>query len=219
MPGLMVGRVRAVVLGVMAAVAAAPAAQGQAYPRWQVEASLDHTGSASAYGVIADGVGGGYEVVQMEAVRYSVGVSRLTRVIPRTSLRVGLSLANRGFTERTRTPTETEYHEVDLLYLGAPVTVGYNLVNASPGLRPVVEAGVVPEVLLRGDAVSEFDYDLSSTGLSWLVSMGLKYNLRNGRSLLLAPELRMAARGYSRRGVGLAEYEPSTLGLKLGVQF
>jgi hypothetical protein len=217
MPRFVVRHVRAVMLG-LAVLAAAPAAQGQSYPHWQVEASLDYTGSASMSSMIVEQLGGGFQISQVEAVRYSVGVSRLARVLPRTSLRVGLSLANRGFTERTTTGEQSTDREVDLLYLGAPITLGYNLVNASPGLRPVAEVGVVPELLMRED-VSEFDYDLRETGVSYLVSMGFKYNLRSGRAVLLAPELRIGVRDYSRPMPGTLDYRPSTVGLKLGYQF
>lgn len=215
---LLVGRVRVVVLG-LAALAVAPAAQGQSYPGWQVEASLDHTGPGTVTGIIAETPTGGYQVNQTETVRYSVGASRLVWVLPRTSVRVGLSLANRGFSERTSTPTETSTREVDLLYLGAPITLGYNLVNASRGVRPVIEAGVVPELLVREDVGGIAQYDLRDTGISWLVSMGLKYNTGNGRAVLLAPEARIAARDYSRPGPGMSDYHPVTVGLKLGVQF
>lgn len=216
---LVVGRARAVVLALVALAAAAPVAHGQSYPHWQVEASLDHTGSSSMSTVFAEGPAGGFQISQQEAVRYSVGASRLVRVLPRTSLRLGLSLANRGFAERTTTPTETSTREVDLLYLGAPITLGYNLVNASRGLRPVIEAGVVPELLVREDASDFVEYDLRDTGISYLVSMGFKYNMEGGRAVLLAPEARFAAGDYSRPGPGRLDYHPMTVGLKLGVQF
>ena len=39
---------RAALLGLFALAAAAPAAKAQSHPRWQVEASVDHTGSEHA---------------------------------------------------------------------------------------------------------------------------------------------------------------------------
>jgi hypothetical protein len=158
----------------------------------------------------------------METVRYSVGASRLTQVAPRVSVRFGLSLANKGFAERSRTTTadgtRTSERQVDFLYLGAPITLGYNLVNRHPGLVPFVEAGVVPELLVRRDE-SAFQYDLRDTGLSYLGSFGVKYNLESGRALVLAPELRIAAREYSNNTPGTLEYRPVSVGIKLGVQF
>jgi hypothetical protein len=200
-------------------LAAAPAVQAQAQPRWQVEVSLDQTGSQSMHGVIADGPAGGSELSQVEAVRYSVGASRLARVAARTSLRFGLLLANKGYTERhSENGGDPSNRHVDLLYLGAPITVGYNLVNPHRGLAPFVEAGVVPELLLREDE-SAFDFDLRRTGLSYLVNLGVKYNLESGRALVLAPEARFAARECSGGAPGSREFRPITVGIKLGVQF
>jgi hypothetical protein len=107
---------------------------------------------------------------------------------------------------------------VEFLYLGAPLTVGYNLVNPRRGLKPFVEAGVVPELLLRQDE-STFRFDLRKTGLSYLVGFGVKYNLKDGRALVLGPEARFAAHEYSRPTPGTLEFRPMTIGLKLGVQF
>lgn len=223
MPTLLARRSQAAVLALLALAAAAPAAHAQPYSKFQVEVSLDQTGSEfmhSRYALGASGAGG--EFSQREAVRYSVGASRLVRVAPRTSARFGLSLANKGFTERSTTlsatGSRTSENHVDLLYLGAPLTLGYNLVNPRPGLTPFVEAGVVPELLVRQDA-SELDFDLRRTGLSYLVNVGVKYNLEDGRALLLAPELRYAAREYSRPTPGTLDFRPITIGLKLGVQF
>ena len=204
---------------VLALVAlAAPAARAQWQPRFQVEASLDHTGSASMVSAIAETPVGGFERRQQETVRYSVGASALARIAPRTSLRLGLSLASRGFAERTTEDGRTRNDEVDFVYLGAPLTLGYNLVSASRGLRPFVEAGVVPELLVRQDE-SAFDYDLRSVGLSYLVGFGVKYNLEGGRALVLAPEVRIAARDYSHDTPGTLEFRPISTGIKLGFQF
>jgi opacity protein-like surface antigen len=210
------------VLALLAIAAAAPAAHAQPYARYQVEVSLDQTGSEFMHSSMALGSAGGGQFSQREAVRYSMAASRLTRVAPRTSLRFGLSLANKGFSERsttsTATGTRTSERHVDFLYLGAPLTVGYNLVNPRRGMKPFAEAGVVPELLLRQDE-SRFDFDLRKTGLSYLVNVGVKYNLEDGRALMLAPELRYAAREYSRPTPGTLEFRPITIGLKLGVQF
>ncbi|HEU4880605.1 MAG TPA: outer membrane beta-barrel protein [Longimicrobium sp.] len=219
MPTHVFGRSRAVVMG-MLMLAVAPAAQAQS--RWQVEASLDQTGSTSMHGVIADGPTSSYDAWQEEAVRYSVGASALARVASHGSLRLGLSLSNKGFTERvtTSSPTgnQTSERNVDLLYLGAPLTLGYNLASARRGIVPVAEAGVVAEVLLREDD-SVFEYDLRDAGLSYLVNAGVKYTLADGRALVLAPELRIAAQPYSRETPNGREFRPVTVGLKLGVQF
>lgn len=222
MPTFVVRRSHAAVLALLA-LAAAPAAHAQPYSRYQVEVSLDQTGSEFMHSRIADGPpGAGGEFSQREAVRYSVGASRLARVAPRTSFRFGLSLANKGFAERSTTwsasGSQTSENQVDLLYLGAPLTLGYNLVNPRPGVKPFVEAGVVPELLVRQDA-TELDFDLRRTGLSYLVNFGVKYNLDDGRALMLAPELRYAARNYSRPTPGSFDFRPITVGLKLGVQF
>jgi opacity protein-like surface antigen len=222
MPTLVVRRSHAAVLALLALVAAAPAAHAQPYSRYQVEVSLDQTGSQFMHSSMALATGSGGQVSQQEAVRYSVGASRLVRVVPRTSFRFGLSLANKGFTERSSTysaaGSHTSENHVDLLYLGAPLTAGYNLVNPRAGVKPFVEAGVVPELLVRQDA-SELDFDLRRTGLSYLVNFGVKYNLEDGRALVLAPELRYAAWDYSRPTPGTLEFRPITIGLKLGVQF
>lgn len=209
---------RVLVLGLLALAAAAPAARAQSQPGFQVEASLDHTGSSSMHSVIADGTDGGFQLSQREAVRYSVGASRLARLAPRASLRFGVSLANKGFTERFTSNARTSERHVDLIYLGAPLALGYNLVNSRRGLVPFAEAGVVPELLLRRDE-SEFQYDFRDVGVSYLLNLGVKYNFANGRALLLAPEARIAAREYSRDTPGGLEYRPTTVGLKLGVQF
>jgi opacity protein-like surface antigen len=212
----------AAVLALLALAAAPPAAHAQPYSRFQVEVSLDQTGSEFMHSQIVEGPAGGREFSQREAVRYSVGASGLARVAPRTSFRFGLSLANKGFTERSSTfsatGTSTSENQVDLLYLGAPLAVGYNLVNSRPGVKPFVEAGVVPELLVRQDA-SELDFDLRKTGLSYLVNLGVKYNLEDGRALMLAPELRYAVWEYSEPAPGGPEFRPITIGLKLGFQF
>jgi hypothetical protein len=209
---------RTVVMALLSLAAMAPAAHAQQAPRWQVEASLDATGPNSYTSIIGDGPGGGFTFKQSEAVRYTVGAGRLVRVAPRTSLRLGLSLSNKGFTEKTETATGTTVNHVDLLYLGAPLTLGYNLVNGSRGLRPFAEAGIVPELLLREDE-SVQGLDLLDTGLSYLVSVGVKYNLGNGRALVLAPEIRRGKRGYTRDTPGMVHFEPETWAIKLGVQF
>jgi hypothetical protein len=205
-------------LTLLALATAAPAAHAQ----WQVEASLDQTGSTSMNSYISDGPPTSGQLSQMETLRYSFGASRLARVAPRTSLRFGLSMANKGFAERSSTTsaagTQRSEQQVDFLYLGAPLTLGYNLVNPHRGLVPFVEAGVVPELLVRRDE-SAFDYDLRDVGLSYLVNLGVKYNLDGGRALVLAPEARIAAREYSRDTPGTLEYRPVSIGLKLGVQF
>jgi hypothetical protein len=200
----------------LAILAAAPAAHAQAQPRWQLDASLDHTGPSSYTSVIADGPSS-FQRSQHEVVRYSVGASRLARLGPRTSLRLGLSLSNKGFGERTETQDQTTETHVDLLYLGAPITLGYNLVNPRKGLLPYAEAGVVPELLLRDDESAHFDPVLRDVGISYLFSFGAKYNLGEGRALTLGPEVRLAAHGYSPTGPG--EFRPQTVGLKLGIQF
>ena len=74
---------------------------------------------------------------------------------------------------------------------------------------PVAEAGVLAEVLLREDE-SAFDYDLRRTGLSYLINAGAKYKLPDGRALVLTPELRVAARAYSRQTAGSLEFRPIT---------
>ncbi|HEX6368172.1 MAG TPA: outer membrane beta-barrel protein [Longimicrobium sp.] len=216
MPTFSFGRAGAAALALVAL--AAPAAHAQWQPRFQVEASLDHTGSASMSSVIAEAPQGGFERRQKETVRYSVGASALARIAPRTSLRVGLSLASRGFAERTTEDGRTSENEVDFVYLGAPLTLGFNLINPGRGLKPFVEAGVVPELLVRQDE-SGFDYDLRSVGLSYLVGFGVKYNLEGGRALVLAPELRIAARDYSHDTPGTLEFRPISTGIKLGFQF
>jgi opacity protein-like surface antigen len=222
MPTLVVGRSHAAVFALLALAVAAPAAHAQPYSRYQVEVSLDQTGSEFMHSVIADGPAGGASRSQREAVRYSVAASRLARVAPRTSFRFGLSLANKGFTERSTTSsatgTQTSENHVDFLYLGAPLTVGYNLVNPRKGVKPFVEAGVVPELLVRQDE-STFDFDLRRTGISYLVGFGVKYNLEDGRALVLAPEVRVAAHEYSRSTPGTLDFRPITIGLKFGVQF
>jgi Outer membrane protein beta-barrel domain len=223
MPTQVFGRSRAVVMGMLVLAAAAPAAaQAQSHVRWQVEASLDQTGATSMHDLIADGPTATYDTRQMEAVRYSVGASGLARVAPHASLRLGLSLSNKGFTERVTTSSpagnQTSERNVDLLYLGAPFTLGYNLASARRGIVPVAEAGVVAEVLLREDD-SVFEYDLRKTGLSYLFNAGVKYTSASGRALVLAPELRIAAQPYSRATPGGPEFRPVTVGLKLGVQF
>lgn len=222
MPTLVGRRSHAAVLALLALAAAAPAVHAQPYSRYQVEVSLDQTGSEFMHSQIADGPAGAAQRSQREAVRYSVAASRLARVAPRTSFRFGLSLANKGFTERSTTFSaageETSENHVDFLYLGAPLTLGYNLVNPRPGVTPFVEAGVVPELLVRQDE-GAFDFDLRRTGLSYLVNFGVKYNLEDGRALVLAPELRYAAREYSRSTPGTLDFRPITIGLKLGVQF
>ncbi|WP_420128659.1 hypothetical protein [Longimicrobium sp.] len=222
MPTLVSGRWRAAVMGVLLLAAAAPTAQAQSHPRWQVEASLDHTGSSSMFSVIADGPSATFDVRQKETVRYAMGVSRLAPLTPRSALRVGLSLSNKGFAEQTTlsnaTSTRTAERQVDLLYLGAPITLGYNLVNPRRGIVPVAEAGVVAVVLLREDE-SAFDYDLRRTGLSYLINAGARYTLADGRALVLTPELRVAARAYSRQTPGSLEFRPVTVALKLGFHF
>jgi hypothetical protein len=215
-------RTRAAVLGLFALAAAAPEAQAQRQPRVQVEASVDHTGSEFMHGVIADGPAGSAELKQKEAVRYSVGASGLARVAPRTSLRLGLLLTNKGFDERSTisspTGTRTTERHVDLLYLGAPITLGYNVINPRRGLKPFAEAGVLPELLVRQDE-SDFGLDLRDTGLSYLFNVGVKYNLGDGRAVMLAPELRYAAREYSRKNPATVDFRPITTSLKLGFQF
>jgi hypothetical protein len=222
MPPQVFGQARSVVMGMLILAAAAPAAQAQSHPRWQVEASLDHTGASSMFVAIADGPTSTYESSQVEALRYSVGASGLVRVAPRSSLRLGLSLSNKGFEERSSVSsaagTERSARQVDLLYLGAPLTLGYNLVNPRRGIVPVAEAGVVAEMLLREDE-SLFDYDLRKTGLSYLFNAGVKYTMADGRALVLAPELRIAAHPYSREIPSGLEFRPVTVGFKLGFQF
>lgn len=218
MPTLTFGRAYSVVLGLVVLAAAAPAAGAQSHPRWQVEASLDHTGSEFMHSVFAETATGGAELSQMETVRYSVGASRLARLAGQVNLRIGLSLSNKGFTEESTRGGETSERHVDLLYLGAPITLGYNLANGSRGIRPFVEAGIVPELLLRQDE-SAFEMDLRRTGVSYLASVGAKYNLGDGRAIVLAPEIRIGARKYSRDTPGTVEYRPITTGIKLGVQF
>lgn len=232
MPTLVIGRSRAVVMGLAVLAAAAPAAQAQVHPQYQVEASLDQTGSHSMYMEIKDLPTGGHEVSQVESVGWSVAATRLARIAPRTSLRLGLSLANKGYEERaliltaaSQAPGSPSYstaeetrRRIDLVYLGAPITLGYNLVNPRRGLKPIVEAGVVPELLVRREE-GALDFDLRETGLSWLVNVGVKYNLGNGRAVVLAPEARIAAWGYSTGGPNKREYRPATVGMKLGVQF
>lgn len=211
-------RTRAAVLGLFALAAAAPAARAQSFPLFQVEASLDHTGSEFMSSIIAEGPSGGFELDQVEAVRYSVGASALARIAPRTSVRFGLSLSNKGFTERTTTGGETSRREVDLLYLGAPLTLGYNLINPRRGLKPFAEVGIVPELLVRQDE-SRFGLDLRDTGLSYLFNIGVKYNLGDDRAVILAPELRYAAGEYSRDNPQTTDFRPITTGLKVGFQF
>lgn len=223
MPTIVFGRPRTVVMGLLVLAAAAPAAQAQLHPRWQVEASLDHTGASSMFSTAPDGgPGRRFDASQVEAVRYTVGASALARLAPRASLRFGLSLSNKGFTERSSVSSEagieTSERQVDLLYLGAPLTLGYNLVNPRRGLVPVAEAGVIAEKLLREDE-SVFNYDLRGTGLSYLVNAGVKYTRADGRALVLVPELRIAASPYSREIPSGLKFRPVTVGLKLGLQF
>ena len=210
---------RATLLGL--ALAAAPAlhaqAQSEARPRFQVDFSVDHTGSASMYSVIADGPTS-FSRSQQEDVNVSGGISGLIPLGGRASLRVGLSLADKGIVERTESMGETTTHDVGIVYLGAPIAVGYNLVNPRRGFVPFLEAGVLPELLLSEEA-SEFEYDLRSSGVSYLVSFGVKYNFGAGRALVIAPELRHHLTEYSRVGPGTYEFSPSVVGLKLGFQF
>lgn len=211
-------RAHSAVLGLLVLAAAAPAAHAQQYPRYQVEASLDQTGSHSMYGVIAEGVTESQALHQVESVGYSVAASRLARIAPRTSLRFGLSLADKGYAERSTTGAGTTLRHVDIIYLGAPLTVGYNLVNPRRGVLPFIEAGVAPELLVRRDE-GEFDFDLRRTGISYLFNAGVKYGLPDGRALVLAPEARIAARKYSVDRPGAREFRPITVGIKLGFQF
>lgn len=218
MPTLLSGRAHAALAALLALAAAAPAAHAQQSPRWQLEASLDATGPNSYYSAIADGVDGGFTLKQEEAVRYSVGAARLVRVTPRVSVRLGLSLSNKGFEERTETPTETTVNHVDLLYLGTPLTLGYNVVNGNPGLKAFAEAGLVPEVLLRQDE-SEFGLNLRAYGVSWLAGFGVKYNLGDGRAVTIGPEARFSLGGYTWNTPNTTHFHPQTVGLKLGLQF
>lgn len=216
MHATLVERLSLAALGCAILAAAAPAADAQGHLRWQVEASVDATGGSTASRGTADGPRP-FTISQRETVRYSIGVSRLARLGPNTSLRLGLSLSNKGFTERTETVDGTTDVHIDLLYLGAPLAVGHNLVNTREGLLPFAEVGLVPELLVRDDESAHFDPRLTEVGISWLLGFGAKYNLGDGRALTLGPEVRFAARGYSRTGPG--EFHPQTIGLKLGVQF
>lgn len=233
MPTLLFGHRHAGVLGLLVLALAAPAAHAQQHSRWQVEVSLGRTGPDSLYTLVLDGPAGGHEVSQRQSIGYSIAATRLAGVAPRTSLRFGLSLANKGYAERSimltaapRTPGTPSYYtggpvtrrRVDVVYLGAPLTLGYNLVNARRGVLPFVEAGVAPELLVWRDR-GELEFDLRGAGLSYLLSLGLKYNLRDGRALVLAPEARLPATEYSRSAAGELEYQPATIGIKLGVQF
>ncbi|HEX2080460.1 MAG TPA: hypothetical protein VHG08_22345 [Longimicrobium sp.] len=79
---------------------------------------------------------------------------------------------------------------------------------------------MLPEVLTRDDDGSRyFDPDMRGVGLSYLFSFGLKYDLGDGRALVVGPELRHGARGYSYRAPGRYDFLPSTGAIKLGVQF
>jgi hypothetical protein len=109
--------VRSAVLGLLA-LAAAPAAHAQQYPRYQLEASLDQTGSHSMYAVIPEGVAESQGLSQVESVGYSVAATRMARIAPRTSLRFGLSLADKGYAERSTTSAGTTLRHVDIIYLG-----------------------------------------------------------------------------------------------------
>ena len=47
----------------------------------------------------------------------------------------------------------------------------------------------------------------------------MKYNLGDGRAVMLAPELRYAAWDYSHRNPATVDFRPITTSLKLGFQF
>jgi hypothetical protein len=215
MPANLVGTLSLTALG-FAILAAAPAAHAQEQPRWQIEASLDATGANNGYSLSGHGENIDIRYTTHGALRFSLGASRLAPLGPRTSLRLGLSASDKGFRERRRINGETSQVHVDLLYLGAPLALGYNLVNTRRGLLPFAEVGVVPELLVRDDDSAYFDSDLERWGVSYLVSVGAKYNLDDGRALTIGPEFRHAAGGYSPRP---GEFRPTTVGLKLGIQF
>jgi hypothetical protein len=222
MPTLVFGSSRAVVTGLIVLAAAAPAAHGQRHPQYQVEASLHQTGSQSMYSEIAHGPLSSVDRRQVESVSWSASATRLVPIQRRTSLRLGLSVVNKGWAEQiVRTGADESGRESrhrDIVYLGAPLTLGYNLVTPRRGVLPFIEAGISPELLMWMDD-GEFDVDLRGTGLSYLVSFGVKYGLENGRAVVLAPEGRFAAGKYSRGAPGEMEYHPITVGIKLGVQF
>ena len=212
----LVQRMSLATLGLAILAAAAPAAHAQAQPRWQVEASLDQTGPSSYVNAIVDP--STFRRSQQEVVRYSVGASRLARLGPRTSLRLGLSFSNKGFEERTTTGGHTSTRRVQMLYLGVPLTLGYNLVDARPGRRMIAEAGVVPELLLR-EGHNELGWDLRPSGLSYLLRVGAKFDLKDGRALVVGPELRWAATDYARHPPQVNDLRPATVGLKAAIQF
>jgi hypothetical protein len=217
MPANLVGRLSLATLGLAILATAAPAAHAQAHPKIQVEVSRDYTGGQTGYSGIASGA---FETHTDGLVRHSVGASLLAPIAPRTSLRIGLLLSSKGFTERALIDGVTTRRKVDFVYLGAPIALGYNLVNTRRGLQPFAEVGILPEVLTRDDDESEYyDPDMRGVGLSYLFSVGLKYNLGDGRALVLAPEVRHGARGYSYRAPGRYDFTPSTGAIKLGFQF
>ncbi|HYR10391.1 MAG TPA: outer membrane beta-barrel protein [Longimicrobium sp.] len=221
MTTLSFGRMHAAAASLVLLASAAPAASGQSHPQYQVEASLHQTGSRSMYSEIAHGPLSSVDLRQVESVSWSASATRLVPVQRRTSLRLGLSVVNKGWAEQvTRTGVEggTVRRHRDIVYLGAPLTLGYNLVTPRRGVMPFVEAGISPELLMWMDD-GEFDLDLRGTGLSYLVSFGVKYGLKDGRAVVLAPEGRFAAVRYSRGEPGEMEYHPITVGIKLGVQF
>ncbi|HEX2080459.1 MAG TPA: hypothetical protein VHG08_22340 [Longimicrobium sp.] len=121
---------RLAVLGLTLLATAAPAVHAQARPKIQVEVSRDYTGGQTGYSAIAVG---SFETHTDGAVRHSAGASLLAPIAPRTSLRIGLLLSSKGFTERANIDNVITRRKVDFLYLGAPIALGYNLVNTRRG--------------------------------------------------------------------------------------
>ncbi len=205
-------------------------ADAQSQPKYQVEFSLDRTGAHYLFGIQILYPDREYLMAQNENVTLSLAATRLTSLAGRLSVRYGLSLADKGYQENllhmdfVEGTFERSTRDIRLLYLGAPVTLGFNLVNPRKGLKPFAEAGVSPDLLIHRERSEFLNFDLRSAGVSYLFSAGLKYNFGDGRSLVLTPEVRVAAVNYAGTGEPESparprDFRPIATGIKLGFQF
>jgi hypothetical protein len=196
-------------------------ASGQEVSRYQLEFALDRTGGAYMYGISLTYPDGAEDMMQVEQVNFSIAGSRLVGLPAGFSGRFGLGVGNKGYREEIAIntaasggPSESS-RSIRLIYAGAPFALGYNLLGRRSGIHPFAEAGVSVDVLLHQTDSHYRDFDLRRAGLSYLGSAGLRYTRADGRSLILAPELRVGAMNYDSQD----DFRPVALSLRLGVQF
>lgn len=196
--------------------------------KFQVEYSLNRNSAVNMYAIHILYTDHEIQASQTERSAFYLAATQIRDLNRWLGVRYGLSLSDRGYLEDLTVidfvdgSFEESSKNIRMYYLGAPLSLAFNLKNNKRLISGFAEAGLSPELLLNYTRSNYMNYDLNRFALIGLVNAGLKVNFRNNYSLVISPGVRYALVRYDTepdQPFQIREFRPISTNITLGFQF